>query len=77
MLNVTERELLHGAGEVCPVAQTLTLPKDCCEKLADTFIAEVIETVHVGVVPEHAPPQPRNVDPAAGLADSVTLEPVK
>ena len=57
--------------------QTLTLPKDCCEKLADTFIAEVIETVHVGVVPEHAPPQPRNVDPAAGLADSVTLEPVK
>jgi hypothetical protein len=59
------------------MAQTLTLPKDCCEKLAETFAAEFIVTVHVGFVPEHAPPQPRNVDPAAGLADSVTEVPLE
>src|ERR1700685_4407180 len=67
ILNVTARVLLHGGGEVCPAAQTLTPPK-ACEKLAVTFIAELIETLHVGLVPEHAPPQPRNVEVPVGVA---------
>ena len=32
-------------------------------------------TTHVGPVPEHTPPQPRNDDPASGVAVSVTCVP--
>jgi hypothetical protein len=76
ILNVTARVLLHGEGVDCPAAQALTLPK-ACEKLAETFIAELIVTVHVGLVPEHAPPQPRNVAVPVGVAVSVTAVPLE
>ena len=75
ILNVTARVLLHGEGVVCPEAQTLTLPK-ACEKLPVTFIAEFIETLQVGFVPEHAPPQPRKIEVPAGAAVSVTTVPL-
>ena len=78
MLKVSARLLLHGAGVVCPAGQTFTLPKFGCEKLAVTFVAPLTTTLHVKVAPEleHAPPQPKNVDPAAGVAASVTRVPL-
>ena len=42
------------------------------EKVAPTDFALVIETLHVEVVPVHAPVQPVNVAPDAGVAVSVT-----
>lgn len=45
------------------------------ENLAVTLFADVIDTVHVVRVPEHAPLQPRNFRPADGFATSVTVAP--
>lgn len=44
--------------------------------VAVTDCAWLIETVQVAAVPEHAPPQPANVEPEAGAAVSVTLVPL-
>lgn len=41
-------------------------------KSARTARSSVMETVHVGLDPEHAPDQPLKDDPAAGLAVKVT-----
>jgi hypothetical protein len=43
------------------------------EKDAPTFIAEIINTVHVGAVPEHAPVHPWNNVPLPGVSVSTTL----
>ncbi len=43
--------------------------------VAVTLFAPSIVTVHVVFVPEHAPLQPANTDPLAGVAVSVTLVP--
>lgn len=43
------------------------------ENVAVTVFALVIETVHVGVMPLQAPPQPVNVAPDPGVAVRVTL----
>jgi hypothetical protein len=44
-------------------------------KAAVTLRDSVMLTVQVAAVPVHAPPQPANDDPAAALADNVTLVP--
>ena len=44
-------------------------------KLAVTFCAEFIVTVQVTLVPEHAPPQPPNVEPPVGVSVNVTSVP--
>jgi hypothetical protein len=75
MLYVSVRLLLHGAGVLCPDGQTLTLPKLCCVKAALTSSDPVIVTVQVKLDPVHGAPQPRNSDPAAGVAVSVTCDP--
>ena len=43
-------------------------------KSAVTLRAPRTVTVHVDAVPEHAPPHPVNVDPAAGAAVNVTTD---
>jgi hypothetical protein len=43
--------------------------------MAVTDSAEVTEIGHVGAVPEHAPPQPTNTIPGAGVSVSVTAAP--
>jgi hypothetical protein len=44
-------------------------------KVAETLLALVIDTEHVGAVPAHEPPQPANFAPVAGFSVSVTVEP--
>src|ERR1700739_821231 len=73
-LKVTARLLpVHPAG--LPPGQTLQTPKFSNEKLAVTFSAAFMVTPQVELVPElaHAPPQPRNADPAEAVAVSVTV----
>jgi len=55
-------------GEPVDTAVALAAPT----KLAVTFCAPAIVTVQVVAVPEHAPPQPRNVAPATGAAVRTT-----
>jgi hypothetical protein len=43
-------------------------------KVAETLMAAASETEQVVCVPEHAPPHPWNLAPAAGVARSVTVE---
>jgi hypothetical protein len=50
------------------------LADETVEKVAVTERARLMVTVHVRAVPLHAPPQPRNVPPAAGVAVSTTVE---
>ena len=65
---------MHPAAT--PPAQVLTLPKYSTEKFAITFCGWLMVTVQVGLVPEHAPPQPVNVEPADGIAVSITWVPL-
>ncbi len=60
-----------------PVTVTLSVgpPLSPCEKSAVTLFALVMVTVQAEDVPVHAPPQPSNVPPDAGVAVSVTVEP--
>jgi hypothetical protein len=71
-----------------PVAETVPLPLTfsvsvvvlppgvtAAVKVAVTFRAALIVSVHVLVVPEHAPLQPSNVEPEPAAAVSVTFEP--
>jgi hypothetical protein len=44
---------------------------------AVTDLSPSISTEHVDDAPEHAPPQPANTHPAAGVAVSVVLRPAK
>jgi hypothetical protein len=55
-----------------PVTVIESVPGAAAVNVAVTALVLVIETVHVGAVPKHAPPQPLNVAPAAGLAVRVT-----
>ena len=70
------------AGELVtvpvPVPAALTVSaKVCGLKVAVTDVAELTVTVQVPLLPEHPPPlHPVNVDPAAGVAVSVTTVPV-
>ena len=44
-------------------------------KIAVAVLSPFILKLHLGAVPEHAPLQPANVDPAAGSAFSVAVLP--
>ena len=44
-------------------------------KVAVTPRSPSMPTTHVGAVPEHTPPQPRNDDPGSGVAVRVTCVP--
>src|SRR4051794_1370726 len=44
--------------------------------VAVTFVSAVSVSVHVELVPEHAPPQPANVEPVPAVAVSVTVSPL-
>jgi hypothetical protein len=55
-----------------PVTVIESVPGAAALNVAVTALVLVIETVHVGAVPEHAPPQPLKVAPAAGVAVRVT-----
>src|SRR6478672_5503887 len=70
--------------QLIPPPLTVPLPVTTTESSTDvvpppvvndavTDLAAVICTVQVGIVPLHAPPQPENVAPAAGVAVSVTV----
>jgi hypothetical protein len=89
-VSVTAVPLLKAAEQVVPqlmpagVLVTVPAPaparltlsaKDCRAKVAVTELAAFIVTVHVPV-PVHAPLQPVNVAPAAGVAVSVTAVPL-
>src|ERR1700685_2911690 len=78
-VKVTCCVLLPGDWPTPPDGQTLTLPKFRCTKLAVTFSAEFMVTMHVELVPElaQAPPQPRNVEVPVGFAVSVTVNPLR
>src|SRR5262245_15021462 len=74
----------HVAPQLMPAGALVTVPdpagmtvsaKDCTAKVAVTELAAFIVTVHVPV-PVHAPLQPVNVAPAAGVAVSVTAVPL-
>jgi hypothetical protein len=70
--------MLHGDWPIPPCGQTLALPKLLGAKLALTLSPAFMVTVQVALVPDeaHAPPQPTNEDPAAGIAVSVTWVPL-
>jgi hypothetical protein len=74
--------MLHTVGQLIPAGLDDTVPDPLPDKVttseygptvkvAVTLVAVVMETVHVPV-PEHAPPQPANVEPLEGVAVSVT-----
>jgi hypothetical protein len=65
---------MHPAAT--PPAQVLMLPKDTTEKVALTFCDWLVVTMHCALVPEQAPPQAVNTDPADGVAVSVTVAPL-
>jgi hypothetical protein len=58
------------APEIATVAGKVTALND-----AEISSIEFIVTVHVVPVPPHAPPQPANVEPVAGVSVSVTCVP--
>ncbi len=66
-------QLKVPATEPLPKIWSCTCDVADGRKFAVTFSACVVITVHVGVLPLHAPAQPLNVDPAVGVAVSVTL----
>jgi hypothetical protein len=76
-LHALPHEIPAGALETVPFPSVETArgwevapPNDAVTpRSASTF------TTHVGPVPEHTPPQPRNDDPASGVAVSVTSVP--
>jgi hypothetical protein len=73
----TPMHLPAGADTVpLPVIVIVSVPGASRVKFALTDLAEVKVTVHVGLVPEHAPVQPVKDAPGAGVAVSVTAEPV-
>jgi len=47
----------------------------CNVKVAVTFLAAVIDTVHVVPVPEHAPDQPEKEAPVPGCSVNTTVVP--
>jgi len=57
-------------------AATSPLPVGASAKAAATFVAAVMFTVHVALVPVHAPLQPVKVEPVVGAAVSVVLVPL-
>ena len=77
--------LEHVPGHEIPAGLLLTLPEpdpptatvsECSvPNVAVTFRSALIVTAHVPVPEQPAPLQPENVDPAAGLALSVTFVP--
>jgi len=81
-------EIEHAAPQLMPAGELLTVPvplpdlftvraKDWTTKPAVTVVAAFMVTTHVPV-PVHPPPvQPVKVDPAAGVAVSVTGVPLK
>jgi hypothetical protein len=66
-----------GADTVpLPSTVIVSVPAGAVVKVAETVFAEVIDTVQVNADPVQAPPHEVNDAPAAGVADSVTAEPV-
>lgn len=61
---------------VLSTAWPMVRPPPDALKVAPTFLAAVMATVHVLNEPVHAPLQPAKVEPVAAAAVSVTLVPV-
>ncbi len=57
-----------------PAPCGVTVSENCGLKVAVTFWAELMVTLQAPV-PEHAPPQPLNTEPAAGVAARLTTVP--
>ena len=89
-VNVTTVPVVKAVEQVAPqempAGELVTVPvpapalvtvsaKDACMKVAVTLVAALSVTVH-GPVPEQPPPQPVNVEPAAGVAVKVTAVPL-
>jgi hypothetical protein len=59
-----------------PVSETVRVCVGIVVNVAVTLWSELIITLHV-VVPAHAPPQPANVEPDAGVAVRDSIEPAR
>ena len=74
----------HVAPQLIPAGELVTVPvplpcsetvsASCGAKVAVTFCAELMVTLHAPV-PVHAPLQPVKTDPAAGVASRLTTVP--
>jgi hypothetical protein len=74
----TPQEIPAGLLVTVPVPAPVLLNESrsgAWSKVAVTALSVSVFTVQVPPVPEHAPPQPANVDPLAGTAVRVTLPP--
>ena len=76
-VHVVPHEIPAGALETAPFPSTETAsgwevapPKEAVTPRSLSML-----TTQVGAVPEHTPPQPRNDEPASGVAVSVTCVP--
>ena len=81
----TRNPAVHALPQEMPAGALVTVPLPSTETASGCEVAPPKEavtprspstvTTQVGAVPEHTPPQPRNDDPASGVAVSVTCVP--